>query len=86
MGNIVNNANDAVIVKAIIAMAAALDLEVIAEGVETVEQLEILRKYSCDYVQGFLFSRPLHSEQFVEYYFAMKEPGQAEHCARQPKQ
>ena len=74
------------IVHSMITIMHGLDIEVVAEGVETVEQLEILRKYSCDYVQGFLFSRPLHSEQFVEYYFAMKEPGQAEHCARQPKQ
>lgn len=64
VGNIVNNANDAVIVKAIIAMAAALDLEVIAEGVETQEQMEMLRQYGCSAFQGYLFSQPLPLEEF----------------------
>ncbi len=64
VGNIVNNPNDAVIVRAIIAMAAALDLEVIAEGVESQEQMEILRQYGCKAFQGYLFSRPLPLEEF----------------------
>ena len=64
VGNIVNNANDAVIVKAIIAMAAALDLEVIAEGVETKEQMEMLIQYGCRAFQGYLFSRPLSLDEF----------------------
>ncbi|MGY1487844.1 putative bifunctional diguanylate cyclase/phosphodiesterase [Methylobacillus pratensis] len=64
VGNIVHNANDAVIVKAIIAMAAALDLQVIAEGVETREQMEMLRQYGCTAFQGYLFSRPLPLEEF----------------------
>lgn len=64
VGNIVHNANDAVIVKAIIAMAAALDLQVIAEGVETREQMEMLRQYGCTAFQGYLFSKPLPLEEF----------------------
>ena len=73
------------IVHSMITIMHGLAIEVVAEGVETVEQLEILRKYSCDFAQGFLFSRPLPSAEFVEYYFAMKEPGQAEYYARQPR-
>lgn len=64
VGNIVHDPNDAVIVKAIIAMAAALDLQVIAEGVETPEQMEILRQYGCTAFQGYLFSKPLPVEEF----------------------
>jgi diguanylate cyclase (GGDEF)-like protein/PAS domain S-box-containing protein len=48
---------DATIVRTVIAMAHALDLEVIAEGVETAEQLAFLREERCDRVQGFYFSQ-----------------------------
>jgi diguanylate cyclase (GGDEF)-like protein/PAS domain S-box-containing protein len=49
------------IVKAILELAHSLKLEVIAEGVETEEQLDRLRELGCEYFQGFLFSRPLDS-------------------------
>ncbi|MCB5187467.1 EAL domain-containing protein [Methylobacillus caricis] len=64
VGNIDHNLNDAVIVKTIIAMANALDLEVIAEGVETEAQLELLRQYGCFAFQGYLFSQPVCLEEF----------------------
>jgi EAL domain-containing protein (putative c-di-GMP-specific phosphodiesterase class I) len=48
---------DATIVRTVIAMAHALDLEVIAEGVETADQLAFLRSERCDRVQGFYFSQ-----------------------------
>ena len=51
--------NDAAVVQAIIAMAHTLNLTVVAEGVETEEQLKFLKLQECDDVQGFLFSRPL---------------------------
>ena len=44
---------------AVISLAHALGLEVVAEGVETEQQLEVLRSLDCDFAQGFLFSRPL---------------------------
>jgi diguanylate cyclase (GGDEF)-like protein len=47
------------IVKTIVSMAHNMKMEVIAEGVETVEQLEELRKLKCDYFQGYWFSKPL---------------------------
>src|ERR1039457_194316 len=50
------------IAKAIVEMAHSLRLEVIAEGVETEEQLGLLRGLSCNYVQGFLFSKPVPAE------------------------
>ncbi|MDP2144132.1 MAG: EAL domain-containing protein [Gallionella sp.] len=50
------------IVRAIVAMAHALHLKVIAEGVETADQLARLREFDCDYVQGFFFSRPIPAE------------------------
>ncbi|MGY5537275.1 EAL domain-containing protein [Vibrio sp. M250220] len=45
--------------RAIISMAHTIDLEVVAEGVETPEQLAILRQHHCNYVQGYLKSKPL---------------------------
>ncbi|HKZ78417.1 MAG TPA: EAL domain-containing protein [Pyrinomonadaceae bacterium] len=56
----------AAIVTAIITLAHALRLNVIAEGVETEEQLEYLRSLNCDEVQGFLFSKPLAANDFTE--------------------
>jgi diguanylate cyclase (GGDEF)-like protein/PAS domain S-box-containing protein len=51
------------IVRAAIAMAQGMDIEVAAEGVETLTQLEFLRSCNCDLAQGFLISRPMQSEK-----------------------
>ena len=51
------------IIRAAIAMAQGLDIEVAAEGVETVTQLEFLKSCNCDLAQGFLISRPMQSEK-----------------------
>ena len=59
---------DGAIAKGVIAMAHSLDLKVVAEGVETLGQLEFLRTHSCDRLQGFLFSRPLEPSIFEKFF------------------
>lgn len=61
--NIRNNHDDAVIVASTIALAHNLGMRVVAEGVETSEQLVYLKTSGCDEVQGYLFSRPLPDDQ-----------------------
>jgi len=61
-----NTGDDTVIVTAVIGMAHNLGLRVVAEGVETLEELEFLRAHQCDEAQGFYFSRPLPPRQFAE--------------------
>jgi len=56
----------AVIISAIIAMAHILDIQVIAEGVETERQLAFLRNQECDSIQGFLLSRPLPAKEAAQ--------------------
>ena len=56
--------DDAAIVRAIVSLAHSLHLKVVAEGVETTEQLEFLRSLGCDQYQGYLFSKPLEPERF----------------------
>ncbi|WP_096084601.1 putative bifunctional diguanylate cyclase/phosphodiesterase [Agaribacterium haliotis] len=57
--------NDRVLVETISAMGQMLDLEVVAEGVETQDQLDLIRQYHCRYYQGYLCSRPVTAEKFV---------------------
>jgi diguanylate cyclase (GGDEF)-like protein len=64
--DIVTDENDKAIVRAVIAMAHNLNLSVTSEGVETEEQLKFLIKNSCNSVQGYLFSRPVKLEYFLE--------------------
>ena len=56
---------DAELVRMIVALAAFLNLKVVAEGVETKEQLAALRSMNCGSVQGFLFSRPVPAGEIV---------------------
>jgi EAL domain-containing protein (putative c-di-GMP-specific phosphodiesterase class I) len=60
-----NGGADTAIVSAVISMARGLNLRVIAEGVETAEELAFLRAQQCDEVQGYYFSRPLPAAQFA---------------------
>jgi EAL domain-containing protein (putative c-di-GMP-specific phosphodiesterase class I) len=63
--NMRNSDRDRIMVRKTIEMGHELGMSVIAEGVETGEQLDLLRQYGCDKVQGFFFSRPLPPEALV---------------------
>lgn len=56
------------ITRCVISLGQSLDLKVLAEGIETPEQLAFLQAHGCDYGQGYLFSRPLPSTDFVELF------------------
>ncbi|RUM66413.1 MAG: hypothetical protein DSZ06_03255, partial [Sulfurospirillum sp.] len=57
--------NDLIITEAIISMAHSLNLEVIAEGVENLDQYKLLSKKNCDTIQGYYFGTPLSAEKFT---------------------
>ena len=65
--------DDGVIASSIIVLAKALGMGVLAEGVETVEQLKFLQYHDCDEYQGYLFSRPVSAEE-VQKHFTVKQP------------
>jgi len=63
--NLSTSKHDAIIVNAVIGMARSLKLRVVAEGVETPEQLAFLQAHQCDEAQGYYFSRPVPPQQFA---------------------
>ncbi len=65
--DLTTDADDAAIVAGIITLAHSLEMKVVAEGVETAEQLAILKSLRCDQAQGFLFSKPLPAEEFESF-------------------
>jgi diguanylate cyclase len=64
--NLAEGAEDDAIVSAIVALARTLDLEIVAEGVETTAQQEFLTRLGCDSLQGFLFGRPMPPDTFMK--------------------
>lgn len=62
------DADSSSIVRAIVAMAKSLDLHIVAEGVESVQQLEFLKSIDCGIVQGFYFAKPLAPTEFCTFY------------------
>jgi len=62
------DAEDKAIISAIINMAKSLGLQTIAEGVETIEQLEYLKEQGCDEVQGYYYSKPILAEAFESFF------------------
>ncbi|OPH58436.1 PAS domain S-box protein [Paenibacillus ferrarius] len=68
--DITENENDKAIVSTIISMAQFLNMDVIAEGIETKEQLEILMENDCKKIQGYYFSRPLPADEVENVFFA----------------
>jgi len=61
------DANDVAIAKTVVALAHVLGLDVIAEGVETAEQKNLLAALGCHSYQGYYFSRPVPADEFEEY-------------------
>ncbi|HTP07455.1 MAG TPA: EAL domain-containing protein [Anaerolineae bacterium] len=66
--NLAAHSDDLALCEAIVVMAHKLGVKVIAEGVETVEQRELLAAAGCDYAQGYLFSRPVPAEEFEQLF------------------
>ncbi len=68
VAGIIEDSKDAVIASAMVALGQRLKLQVIAEGVETEEQLNVLRELGCDAYQGYLCSKPLSAERFAAQF------------------
>ncbi len=66
--NLALGSSDLALCEAIIVMAHKLEMKVIAEGVETEEQQDLLRAAGCDYAQGYLFSKPISAENFEKLF------------------
>lgn len=67
------NTNSITIVSAILAMGKELHIKTLAEGVETKEQADFLRTKECDFVQGYLYSKPLPPEEFTQLLIKMRD-------------
>ena len=65
--DITTNPSDAAIVRAIVSLGHSLDLEIVAEGVETIEQTALLRTEGCDEVQGFYFAAPMRPDELIAF-------------------
>jgi EAL domain-containing protein (putative c-di-GMP-specific phosphodiesterase class I) len=61
------NPSDAAIVRAIVSLGHSLDLEIVAEGVETVQQATLLRAEGCDEVQGFYYAGAMPADELIAY-------------------
>ncbi len=70
--NITFKQNDAQIVKSIITMAKIMNIKVLAEGVETTQQMDLLYSMGCDYIQGFIYAKPVPFEQLKINYLAVE--------------
>ncbi|MGI9352154.1 MAG: putative bifunctional diguanylate cyclase/phosphodiesterase, partial [Rhizobiaceae bacterium] len=63
-----NEEHGRIIVRTILAMANNLNYETVAEGVETVEQLEFMAEYGCTFAQGYYFAKPMPELEFLDWY------------------
>jgi EAL domain-containing protein (putative c-di-GMP-specific phosphodiesterase class I) len=72
IADIHRNADDAAIVRAIVTLGHSLDMRVVAEGVETHAQLELLRGMGCDEVQGFLLGEPMPASELAARLVALR--------------
>lgn len=69
----VTNPDDATIIDTIVQMGRNLNMDVVAEGVETEAQLNFLQKLGCTYAQGLLFGEPMSSDNYIELLLAQAE-------------
>ncbi|MEX2293735.1 MAG: EAL domain-containing protein, partial [Acidimicrobiales bacterium] len=67
VGTMTSNPHDAVIVKALIDLGRSLGLHTVAEGVESTDAWDMLKEFGCEEAQGYLMSRPIPGDQFVEW-------------------
>lgn len=67
VADIADSQDGAEIIRTIISMGKTLNRQIVAEGVETEEQLALLREYECDVIQGYLLSRPLPGDELIEF-------------------
>jgi EAL domain-containing protein (putative c-di-GMP-specific phosphodiesterase class I) len=74
VAKMITNERDAAVVQAIIAMSCSLKTKVIAEGVETLEQLEFLQEHVCNAAQGFLLGAPTDVDQFSAQGYKFSKP------------
>lgn len=65
--NMATNADDEVIVRSTIELAHNMGLKVVAEGVDNTRSLELLRRYGCEYLQGYYFSKPVDAQAFTAW-------------------
>jgi EAL domain-containing protein (putative c-di-GMP-specific phosphodiesterase class I) len=73
--DLAENMDDRAIAAAVVSMAGSLLLDVVAEGVETIEQLDVLRDMGCDYIQGYYISKPLAPDAFERFVRVSHEHG-----------
>ncbi len=70
--NIPEDQDEVALIRAIVAMAKSLGLTIVAEGVEELPQLECLRSFDVETIQGYYFSRPMPAQDFDDYYLGLK--------------
>ena len=73
--NLPTSTTDKTIVKTCISLAHDLGMDVVAEGIETAEELEYVSQWGCDVIQGFLFSKPLDAES-IHLLLSQQKPSQ----------
>ena len=68
-----NSVTNARVVQAIIALGKAMELTVIAEGIESEQQLKLVRKFGCDQAQGYLVARPMPEVEFLDWSQSLEQ-------------
>jgi FOG: EAL domain len=63
----IEHENDQAVIREVIRLAHSLRMEVIAEGVETERQLQLLEEMGCDNIQGYYFSKPLSEKEYIQF-------------------